>query len=347
MRILIIGGTRFMGPYVIRRLHALGHELLIYHRNPASVELPSDIRHLYDPQQTLDDRPQLHTFADEFRQFAPDVVLDTIAMTEQVARITVDVLRGIAGRLVVLSSVDVYRAYGRIRNTEPGPPDPVPLDEDAPLREKLYPYRSETPSEERDWSHDYDKIVVERAVLSDPALPGTVLRLPAVYGPHDGQHRLLPYLKRMDDNRPAIILAEEMAGWRWTRGYVENVAEAIVLAVTDQRATGRVYNVGEPQTYAETEWIERIAAAADWHGKLIRVPNAQLPEALQAQINTEQWLELDSGRIRRELGYSEPVALDEALRRTVAWERANLPETIDPAQFDYAAEDAVLAEQRS
>ncbi len=36
----------------------------------------------------------------------------------------------------------------------------------------------------------------------------------------------------------------------------------------------------------------------------------------------------------------EPVPLDEAIRRTIAWERANPPAEIDPDQFDYAAEDA-------
>jgi hypothetical protein len=53
---------------------------------------------------------------------------------------------------------------------------------------------------------------------------------------------------------------------------------------------------------------------------------------------------VDTTRIREELGYTEPVSRDEALRRTVAWERAHPPEEVDPQAFDYAAEDALLAE---
>jgi hypothetical protein len=45
----------------------------------------------------------------------------------------------------------------------------------------------------------------------------------------------------------------------------------------------------------------------------------------------------------RGLGYTEPTLLDEAMRRSVAWERANPPDEFDPAKFDYAAEDAALA----
>ena len=52
---------------------------------------------------------------------------------------------------------------------------------------------------------------------------------------------------------------------------------------------------------------------------------------------------LSSERIRRELGYAEPIPRDEALRRTVAWERDHPPAAIDPAKFDYAAEDHALA----
>ena len=51
---------------------------------------------------------------------------------------------------------------------------------------------------------------------------------------------------------------------------------------------------------------------------------------------------MDSKRIRAELGYVEPITVDETLRRTVAWEKANPPREIDPAQYDYAAEDEVV-----
>jgi hypothetical protein len=50
-----------------------------------------------------------------------------------------------------------------------------------------------------------------------------------------------------------------------------------------------------------------------------------------------------SERIRNELGYGETISREEAFRRTIPWERAN-PPSQQPAQFDYAAEDAALAQ---
>jgi hypothetical protein len=64
---------------------------------------------------------------------------------------------------------------------------------------------------------------------------------------------------------------------------------------------------------------------------------------MRPTVDHSQDFVADTGRIRRELGYQETVPRDEALRRTVEWERANPPETVDPVRFDYAAEDAALA----
>ena len=60
--------------------------------------------------------------------------------------------------------------------------------------------------------------------------------------------------------------------------------------------------------------------------------------------NYEHHILVDTTRIRAELGCQEAATLDDALQRTVEWQRTNTPEKIDPADFDYAAEDAVLAE---
>jgi nucleoside-diphosphate-sugar epimerase len=342
MRILVIGGTGFVGLPVVQQLSLQGHTILVVHRGQTQANLSSEMQHL------LIDRTQLQEYLQDFQRFAPEVVLDMIPYTQQDAQIVMETFHGLAQRVVAISSGDVTRAYGRVICIEPGPVEQVPLTEETPLREKLYPYRGEKPRSRDDpehWKDDYEKILVERTVMSDPTLPATILRLPMVYGPRDQQHRLFAYLKRMDDLRPAIILGERLARWRWSRGYVGNVAAAIALAVTDSRATGRIYHVCEEPTLTEKEWVQAIGKAAGWNGTIITLPEEQLPERLARKINTSQDLLYDITRIRQELGYREPISLDEALKETIAWQRANPPGDVDANLFDYALEDAVLAER--
>jgi nucleoside-diphosphate-sugar epimerase len=52
--------------------------------------------------------------------------------------------------------------------------------------------------------------------MNHPTIKGTVLRLPAVYGPGDPYRRFHPYIKRMLDLRPVILLDSTQYEWRWT-----------------------------------------------------------------------------------------------------------------------------------
>jgi nucleoside-diphosphate-sugar epimerase len=273
-----------------------------------------------------------------------DVVIDLILSSGAQAGRLMAAFRGVAQRMVAASSMDVYRACGVLHGLENGPLEPVPLTEDSALRTKLSTY---PPAQVKmlqkvfNWLDDeYDKIPVERAILGDPELPGTVLRLPMIYGPGDRLHRIHALLKRIDDGRRRILLEEGWAAWRSPRGYVDNVAAAIALAAVSGSAAGRVYNVAERPAFSEREWAAKVAAAAGWDGEFVTVPAACMPPHLAQPGNTAQHWEADSTRIREELGYREPVALEEAIRRTIEWERAHPPADFDPNKFDYAAEDA-------
>jgi nucleoside-diphosphate-sugar epimerase len=331
MRVLLIGGTGFIGCHVGRRLLDSGHAVALFHRGRTANEAVAGAI------QIVGDHRDLSRFVDAFRRFAPDVVVDTIAYLEHEAHAVVKAFRGLAGRLVVLSSQDVYRAYGRFLRSEPGAVEPTPYAEDAPLRTQLFPYRHAARSPADELLYYYDKILVEQAAKREPELPVTILRLPLVYGLGDPKRRLWPYLGRMHDGRETILLAAEKAGWRWTRGYVENVADAIVAAIENPHAAGRVYNVGGADL-TEAEWVQSIAQAAGWRGRIVRVPQGNLPPHLAEPYDFSQDLVADATLLHEELGSIEDVPLAEALAKTVAWERAHPPD-LDP-HWDYGAEDA-------
>jgi nucleoside-diphosphate-sugar epimerase len=342
MRILLIGARGFIGPSVIDRLRSSGHSLILFDRGGRQNNaLHADLEHI------AGDRQNIGAYAGEFRRAQPEVVVDLILSSGRQATELMRTFTGIARRVIAISSLDVYRACGILHGSEPGPLQSVPLTEDSELRTRLETYppeRVKMLQQVFGWFDDsYDKIPVEQAVMSDPHLPGTVLRLPFVYGPGDRLHRLYPILKRVDDGRPTILLDEVVAAFRGPRGYVDNVAAAIALAATDDRASGRIYNVAEQPSYSEFEWTHIVARAAGFRGEIRVVPSAQAPTHLKPPGNWKQHWSADSSRIRHELDYVDPVPLESAVAQTIAWERANPPAQVDPSTFDYQAEDEYLA----
>ena len=262
-----------MGPHVVRGLRDKGHVVTLFHRGTNC----RNASHVHDDVANLGRH-----------RLSADVVIDMWAMTQAHARALVNAK--IAPRLVVISSCDVYRQYDYVRRAASGPSDPLPLLESAPLRETRYPHGDQFPG--------YEKILVEQAVAG-----ATILRLAAVYGPNDERHRFAPWL------RDPVLLAPGQSNWRWTRAYVENAADAIVLAATDPRAEGRTYNVGEPDSPTEAEWIAMCGRVAH------EEPNAPVPPG--------DWrydLTVDTTAIRHDLDYSERIARADAVAATLAWE---------------------------
>ncbi len=256
--------------------------------------------------------------------------MDMIPYTSSEIRQLMTVMKGVTPRVVALSSVDVYLAYGRLHCTEPGPAVPVPLREGSPLRQKYGPE-----------GESYDKISVEQSVMGSDEIAGTVLRLPAIYGPKDAGYRFRRFIKPMVDGRPALVMPEDWSRWRFSHEYVDNVAHAVVLAIENERAIGQIYNVAELETPTQRGRALEIGQLLGWEGRVIPLANDRCPEHLMVHTDLSQHWIVDSSKIRGELGYAGIVPENEALEGTIEWQLANPPED-EPIEFDYDAEDAIL-----
>lgn len=324
LKIVIVGGTGFIGPHVVRKLLTLGHEVTLFNRGSTSPTPPEGVTQLKGRRQDL------ATFREEFARISPDVVIDMIPFTESDAETLSETFDGIARRCVIISSQDVYRAFGILVKREEGPPEPSPITESAALRTNLFLYRTE-----------YEKILIERRMLQNAHLQSIILRLPSVYGPGDRQHRLYRFLKPMLDGRPAIVLAEDYANWHDTYGYVENVADAVVAASCQDCSGHQIFNVGE-QPVTTYEWVDAIKKSVGWNGNIVGVPRDRLPTVLHPSENTEQDFAVDTSSIRSRLGYSETVSLEEALARAIVWEKTGPNKPRWPWDIIYSLEDAAL-----
>jgi nucleoside-diphosphate-sugar epimerase len=323
--VVVLGGTGFVGPFIVSQLVERGDDVTLFHRGHREPPLTEGARHVHA------DFARLPEHVSDLATREPDVVIDVSPGLSKAGHGVLH-FAGIAKRGVVLTSMDVYRAMSVLWGVEgAGPPQSMPVTEESELRTQ--------PSPDLMPAVDFDNLAVEQAIATrDADFPVTVLRCPVIYGLLDTQRRLRPYVRRMADARPGIVLDSRLARLRMSRGYVENVAQAVVAAVSDDRAAGRTYNVGEPDALNEAEWVWAIGDAFGWRGEVVVADPAALPAELQVPLPAQD-LFADTSRIRHELGYAESLSRREGLRRAIEWERA---QQNDEAPPDYAAEDAVL-----
>ena len=142
-----------------------------------------DCRHLHA------DRKDFAGLSARVRALRPDAVIDTCAGTAADAAAVLPHLPDAS--LVVLSSMDVYRAFELLNAGQEG--EPVPLTEDSAVRLGRYPYRGRLPGwmTTRSWTFEPPYL----------ARGGTVLRLVMIYGEHDGQRREEFILRRVRAGR--------------------------------------------------------------------------------------------------------------------------------------------------
>ena len=76
MRVLIIGGTGFIGTHIVRRLADHAHVVAVYHRGRTQAVLPPHVHQILHPRSTL----PIQTFPKKLFEFGPDVVIHTMAM---------------------------------------------------------------------------------------------------------------------------------------------------------------------------------------------------------------------------------------------------------------------------
>src|SRR5689334_518936 len=163
MKILLIGGSGFIGQFTAGQLQQSGHSVTIFHRGNTSA--PQGTEEILGDHQFLQDHQP------EFRRQKFDVVVDFVLSSGRQAQQLMDTFRGIAGRAVGLSSMDVYRAWGVFYNSEAGGVQELPLTEDSELRTTRTTYPPEALKRAQSiyrWiNEEYDKVPVEQAVLGD------------------------------------------------------------------------------------------------------------------------------------------------------------------------------------
>ena len=309
MKILIIGGTGFIGEHLVRELKH-DHEIFLFHRGHSKDKIVGT-------QSIIAHRRELPKFRKNFEEIQPDLVIDLIPYFAQDAWDVLRSFRQICSKVIVISSGDVYRAYEIFKDNLQEIISGA-LSEESELRSKLFPYRGSQPDNYL-FQH-YDKILVENIMLQQKEFDYTILRLGALYGEYDRQRKLKEHLEPMLNGKSKIQIPKEKAHWRWTRAYVGNVVKGIKLVLEKEtESKNQIYNLGYTKALSQLELLQKLKTLTHWTGSI-----ELLDEASEEGFNYKQHLILDSFKIRRDLGFVENYTLAESLGNTINFEKSLL-----------------------
>jgi UDP-glucose 4-epimerase len=193
-----------------------------------------------------------------------------------------------------------------------GKPDYLPVDERHPLHPTDVNGINKMAGE---WYHIvYNNVYGIRA---------TSLRLTNTYGPRmrvkDARQTFLGiWLKQLLSGEPIIVYGDghQLRDFN----YVDDVVEALLLAASDERADGQIYNLGSAEPPISLLDLARLLITANDAGDFRCIPFP--PDRKAIDIGDYY---ADFGKIRRELGWTPRIPLADGLRRSLEYFRRALP----------------------
>jgi nucleoside-diphosphate-sugar epimerase len=224
MRILIMGGTRFIGVYLTKLLVESGHKVVLFNRGnrPAPEQV----------EQIIGDRTDATQIKEKLSQENFDVIFDNngreLTDTQPLAEIFQDRVQ----HFVYMSSAGVYLKSDQMPHLEPDAVDPK--------------------------SRHKGKHQTE-AFLTQSGLPFTSIRPTYIYGPSNYNELESWFFDRIVRDRPIPIPGNGMHITQF--GHVKDLAKAMTKIVGNKQAIGQIYNISGDR-FVTFDGLARACAVA-------------------------------------------------------------------------------------
>ncbi|MBA3349862.1 MAG: hypothetical protein H0T12_04835 [Actinobacteria bacterium] len=255
MKILIIGGTVFLGRHLVDAARRRGHQLTLFNRGRHNPELHPDIPKLRGDRTSDLTALQGRTW---------DVVIDTCAFTPADANASARALAGSVRRYIFVSSIAVYRDWPA-----------------SPVRESSPAFREGDGPDS-----DYGALKAGCERVFEKLLPGRVLHVRAglLLGPYENIGRLPYWLHRVSgypeiiapgnpERRLQLLDARDLADW--------------IISSAEQGRTGIINVAGRPRSVSMRAFLEFCKTVTGSSSRLVWTS-----DELLLQHGVEPWSEL-------------------------------------------------------
>jgi 2'-hydroxyisoflavone reductase len=233
MRILVIGGTAFVGRHIAQAGLDAGHDLTLFHRGKTGTELFGQATHLFGDRDE-----DLSALA----RGSWDATIDVCAYFPRQVRALAEALGTRGGRYVFISSVSAY-----------SPSVPPNYDESAPLADVGDPEAREVTNE----NYGGLKVACEQVSAALFGPEATIIRPTYVIGPHDRSYRFTWWVDRIarggtvlapgsPDDLIQLIDARDQAAW--------------IVSLLERSITGTFHAVNPAPPFGFGQMLDAIAA---------------------------------------------------------------------------------------
>ncbi len=317
MKVLVTGGTGFVGSHLVEALVGVGHDVRCLVRNPTCLRwLAGSRAEIVEGDCTVPDSlPRAVAGVERVFHLAGAT---WAASAAEFHRHNADATRNL---LVAAAAAAVARFLLVSSQAAAGPAMTArPVSETDPAR-PITPYGDSKLAAERHAFRYRDRLAV------------TIVRPSAVYGPRD--RAFLPYFRLVRRG----FLVEFGPGERTVSlCHVSDLVRGLIQAADSQSASGSVYFVADSEPYPWRRVESEICAALGVDAKRVVVPEwllrsggalgqaysaitrrgVLLNRARVAEIVAKRWA-CDTSRARRELGFTPNMTLHDGLRQAVRW----------------------------
>jgi nucleoside-diphosphate-sugar epimerase len=251
MRVLVIGGTLFIGRNLVSALVRAGHDVTIVHRKPGH-ELGKKVHEI------IADRNDIEAFKAAMQGYRFDIVFDnvydwqrgtTAAQVEATARAMGDRVV----RYIYMSSV---AAYGDGLNHHEG-------DALAP--------------DNHPDSYVRNKAMSERALFrmhQRTGFPVVTLRPPYIYGSGNPYYREAFFWDRLRDGRKIVLPGDGRRLMQFV--YVHDLVAACVAAMDEPGVSGHAFNIANARPVTQFELVQMLGEVAGKTPELVRIPRQKI-----------------------------------------------------------------------
>jgi 2'-hydroxyisoflavone reductase len=301
MRLLVLGGTKFLGRHAVAHALAEGHEVTTFTRGETNPDLFPEAEHL---------RGARDGGLDALRGRSWDGVVDTSGYVPRVVRQSAELLRDAVGRYVFVSSISVYADFsGRI-------------DESSPVAELEDPETEEILP-----NYGALKAACERVVEAIYGGRSARVRAGLIVGPYDPTDRFTYWPRRIADGGDVLAPGDPDAPTQ----FVDARDLAAWLVRLALHGPGGIFNAtGPAEPLTMRELFERSRAALESDASFIWVGDQPILDAgVQPWSELPLWLPGDdyAGMARADVSSALAAGLDfrpleDTVRDTYLWDRS-------------------------